>query len=173
MKNKLSGSSRWCFLFFLVVTVLFVSCSNSTRHHRTNAGNSDYKDTIHRKPPGSFSDTITIDFPTAVFYNPDSLQLEKIKAITHTMVFESNMHDCFYQMKYSRNVLQQNWPKIKIVEIRNVRYILFKPADGRNECIDLNTQNDPCGIFIFDGRKKARLVDMTNIDSELGFYFSD
>jgi hypothetical protein len=38
--------------------------------------------------------------------------------------------------------------------------------------IDLNTQNDPCGIFIFDGHKKAKLADMTNIDSELGFYFS-
>jgi hypothetical protein len=133
MKNKHNLTRRWWFLFFHVVTVLFVSCSNSTGHHKTDGGTSDNKDTIHRKPPGSFSDTLTIDFPTAVFYNPDSLQLEKIKAITDTMVFESSMHDCFYQMSYSRNVLQKNWPKIKIVEIRNVRYILFKPADGRSD----------------------------------------
>ena len=38
--------------------------------------------------------------------------------------------------------------------------------------IDLNTQNDPCGILLFDGRQAPRLVDMTNIETELGFYFS-
>ena len=54
-----------------------------------------------------------------------------------------------------------------------VRYILFEPADGRNECIDLDSLNDPCGILIFDRNKEARLVDMTNIDTELGFYFAD
>ena len=156
-----------------MVTVLYVSCSNSTRQHTIETRTNDYNDTIRRKPPSSFSDTIAIDFPAAVFYNSDSLQLEKIKAITDTMVFESTMHDCFYQMRYSRNVLQQNWPKIKIVQIRNGRYILFKPDSGRNECIDLNMQNDPCGIFLFDGRKKARLIDMTNINSELGRYLAD
>lgn len=135
--------------------------------------NDEYKDTMHRKPAATFSDTIIIDFPVAVFYNPDSTQLGKIKAITDTMVFQSIIHDCFYQMRNSRIVLQQNWPNIRIVEISNVRYIFFKQAGGRNEMIDLDAQNDPCGIFIFDGNKKARLADMMNIETELGFYFSD
>ena len=88
------------------------------------------------------------------------------------MIFESSIHDCFYQMKYSRNVLQRSWPEIKIVEIRNVRFVLFIFKNGNKECIDLNTKNDPCGIILFDGNKQAKLADMTNIDSELGFYFS-
>ena len=29
------------------------------------------------KPPSSFTDTLVIKLPSAVFYNPDSLQLEK------------------------------------------------------------------------------------------------
>lgn len=135
--------------------------------------NDEYKDTMHRKPAATFSDTIIIDFPVAVFYNPDSTQLGEIKAITDTMVFQSIIHDCFYQMKNSRIVLQQNWPNIRIVEISYVRYIIFKQAGGRNEMIDLDAQNDPCGIFIFDGNKKARLADMMNIETELGFYFSE
>jgi hypothetical protein len=36
----------------------------------------------------------------------------------------------------------------------------------------LNDKNDPFGIFLFDGVQSPRLVDMTNIESELGFYFS-
>ena len=170
MTNKfIAGSQNW-FLFLQMVSLLLLSCSDSSTNQRIDNVKSDNKDSILRKPFSSFSDTITIDFPAAVFYNPDSLQLEKIKAITDTMIFESTMHDCLYQQRYSRIVLLRNWPKIKIIEIRNVRYILFKPV---NECIDLNNENDPCGIFIFDGRKKSRLVDMTNIDSELGRYYTN
>ena len=173
MNNKLNSNSSWLIsLFFLVISLQFVSCSNSVRQNKEDAVNDEYIDTIPSKPAATFTDTIIIDFPAAVFYNPDSLQLQKIKAITDTMVFQSIIHDCLYQMRNSRNILRQNWPKIKIVEISNVRYIVFKPVNGMNECIDLNTKNDPCGIFIFDGHKKARLVDMTNIESELGLYFS-
>jgi hypothetical protein len=57
-------------------------------------------------------------------------------------------------------------------EVVNGRYILFKKSDGKVEVIDLNTKNDPCGLFIFDGQKSPLLVDMTNIDTDLGFYFS-
>ena len=110
--------------------------------------------------------------PSAVFYNPDSLQWEKIKAITDTMIFESTVHDCFYQMRNARNSLQKNWPEIKMVEVSNARWIRFRLLNGTSEYIDLDTLNDPCGILLFDGHKKPRLVDMMNIDTELGFYFT-
>jgi len=172
MRNKLSGSSSYCFLLFLLAILLYVSCSSSPRHNSTNTGKNNHNDTVRRKPPSSFSDTIIIGFPAAVFYNPDSLQLKKIEAVIDTMIFKSIVHDCFYQMRNSRIVLKQYYPAINITEVKNARYLLFKKANGQKECIDLNSQNDPCGIFISDGIKKAQLVDMMNIDSELGFYFS-
>ena len=172
MRNKLACSCWYCFLFFLPPALLYVSCSGSSRHNTINTGKNNYNDTIQRKPPGSFSDTVIIGFPAAVFYNPDSLQLKKIEAVVDTMTFKSTLHDCFYQMRNARIVLKQYYPLVKITDVKNARYLLFKKANGQKECIDLNTQNDPCGIFIFDGYKKAQLVDMMNIDSELGFYFS-
>ena len=54
-----------------------------------------------------------------------------------------------------------------------MRYILFKTEKLISEFIDLNAQNDPCGIFLFDGRKKPQFADMTNIDSELSRYFAE
>ena len=68
-------------------------------------------------------------------------------------------------------VLKIYYPLIKITDVKKARYLLFEKANGKKEYIDLNTKNDPCGIFIFDGQKAPQLVDMTNIESELGFYF--
>jgi len=157
---------------FLFTQLLNLSCSDSPRQTGQVRNEIESGKKIRKKPGGSYSDTLKVNFPSAVFYTPDSLQLEKIKAVTDTMVFESNQHDCFYQMRYSRISLHKNRPGIKIIEARNVRYVLFNGNDGRNECIDLDSLYDPCGVLVFDGNKKARVVDMTNIDSELGFYFS-
>lgn len=159
------------FLCYLLI-LPGLSCSDTPPKTNLTQSKIEDKDSAKNKPPGSFSDTIIIHPLSAVFYTPDSLQLEKIKAISDTMIFESTIHDCFYQMRNSRMLLKQYYPRIKIIDVKNARYLLFVKTDGQNECIDLNTKNDPCGILIFDGHKKARLVDMTNIESELGLYFS-
>ena len=69
-------------------------------------------------------------------------------------------------------VLKKNYPDVEIRDVINARYLLFNKTDGRKELIDLNDKNDPCGLLLFDSRHSPRLVDMTNIESELGFYFS-
>ena len=163
--------NKCSFLFFLLPLMLYASCSNSPRNPTTDAGKNDYKDTIQRKPPSSFSDTIIIDSPAAIFYSPDSLQIGKLKGIIDTIIYKSIMHDYFYQMRNSRVVLKKYYPYIKIIEVKNARYLLFKKTGGEKECIDLNTKSEPYGIFIFDGKKEPKLVEMTNIDTELGFYF--
>lgn len=160
---------------YLVLAILFLfsCCGSGNNNNNSNPGTNTRvkQDSVKGKPPSSFSDTVTIDFPAVVFYYADSLQLEKIRAITDSGVFESTMHEYFYQMKYSRTVLKNNWPKIKIVEIVHARFILFKPEDGTNECIDLNKISDPYGVIIFNRKKKSEYVDMTNIDTDLYFYF--
>lgn len=171
-KLKLYYQNALISLVFLLFFLCLASCSDTTSKKKSAEDISMRKSETLIKPPSSFSDTLIINFPAAVFFNPDSVQLEKIKVITDTMIFESSKHDCFYQMRYSRKAIQQNWPAIKIIEINNARYILLKSKNGDEEFIDLNSKSDFCGIFLFDGYKKAQLADMTNIDSEMGFYFS-
>lgn len=168
--SKFIGSRNW--LFFLIVLAFSSSCSHSPRNPAAESTKIQNIDSLLQKPAGSFLDSITIDFPAAVFYHPDSLQLDKIKAITDSMIFESAMHESFYQMRNARIVLKKYYPHVKIVEVKKTRFILFKTAGGTIERIDLNTKDDAFGLFIFDGNKPSRFVDMTNIDSELGFYFS-
>jgi hypothetical protein len=39
------------------------------------------------------------------------------------------------------------------------------------ECIDLDKYAETYGLFLFDGKKSPKLVDMMNIDTELYVYF--
>ena len=160
--NHLKSASAICFI--TVVSVF--SCSNPSNQKQVA------KETIRTKPPSSFPDTITVSVPSAIFFKPDSLQLEKIKKATDSKIFESMQHDCFYQMRNAGNLLTDQYPKIKIIEVVNASHLLFKMANGQIKIVDLNANNDPCGIYLFRPDKEPRLTDMTNIDTELGFYFS-
>ena len=172
MKIQIVSQMKFQFFAFFLAVMPVISCSDSPRQKVSAQNKMENKSKVKNKPPGSFSDTININAHSAVFYHPDSLQVEKIKTNTDTMIFESTMHETFYQMRNSRVVLKQYYPHIKIIEVKNARYLLFVKAGGEKEYIDLNTINDPGGLFIFDGHKAPHLVDMTNIETELGFYFS-
>jgi hypothetical protein len=130
------------------------------------------KPPILKKPGSSLNDTIVIHSPSAVFYNPDSLQMKKIKQINEEAVYSTLTHDCYYQMQNARLVIRKYWPHVKIVENSKARYLLFVKADRSKICVDLNNKNDICGVFLFDGEKDPVLADMPNIDTSMGFYFS-
>ncbi len=164
-----------CIAAAFIAPALFLvcSCSGTSKKNKQQEQKQPAAITVvYKKPSSSFNDTMVIRGSTAVFYNADSLQLEKIKAVTKKMVYESNVHDCFYQMRNARMVLKKYWPMIQIAEVSKARYLLFISRDKSKKWIDMNTQNDQCGIFLFDDRKTPKLVDMMNIDTELGYYFS-
>src|SRR5687767_12468050 len=82
------------------------------------------------KPPSSFQDTLFVNQRSAIFYEPDSLQLAKIKALTSESVYESSMHEYEYQFRNAKNLLNLNWKEVKLVEARNVRYLHFYLSNG-------------------------------------------
>jgi hypothetical protein len=156
---------------FLFITGYLISCSEEHKKNNPFKNITEKKDTIIRKPPSSFSDTLVINFPSAVFYNPDSLQLEKIKKVTLKNEYETEVHNCFYLMRNAHLEIKKYWPEIHIIETSVNRYLLFVKADKNKTCIDLNSKGDMCGIFLFDGKKEPELADMMNIDTALEFYF--
>jgi hypothetical protein len=172
MKNK-SKNYRSVLqgLLTCIIFIILTACDQSSKKNIPSANTPEHKDTIIRKPPASFSDTLIIQFPSTVFYNPDSLQLKKIEEITEKNEYETEVHNCFYLMRNARHVMKQYWPKIRIVETSTHRYLLFVKADKTKAIIDLDSTGDQCGIFLFDGKKNPELADMMNIDTALGFYF--
>ena len=159
------------FLYFLLL-ILSLSCSNSPRQTTPARNKSENKETVKNKPSSSFSDTLKINSAAAVFYHPDSLQLEKIKLVTDARIFDGSMHEFEYLMRNAHFVIKKNMPQLKIIEAKNVRYLLFIRANKNTDCINLDTKNDAYGLFVFDRKKPPLLSDMANIESELGFYFT-
>jgi hypothetical protein len=125
-----------------------------------------------KKPPSSFNDTLIITYKSAVFYSPDSLQLEKIQMVNEKNVMAYIKHDCYYQMQNARLSLKNDWPKVKIIEVSRARYLSFVKSTGAGIVIDLNEKNDICGLFLFDGKQDPVLVDMPNVDTFLNQYFN-
>lgn len=164
--------------FFLhVFTSIFViiylySCTNtnSSKKNKTKLPATPHA-VRYKKPPSSYNDTLVINNISAVLYNPDSLQLNKIQAIIEKELYETDVHNCFYLMRNARIVLKKYWPRIHVIESSEYRYLLFIKADNSQTCIDLNSKEDMCGIFLFDRKKEPELIDMMNIDTDLGFYF--
>lgn len=172
IKKNNTQSSWGSFFIFIILFILSDSCAHSPQNIKADAAKEIEKEIIRLKPPSSFTDSITIHFPAAVFYNPDSLQLQQIKLVTDSVIFESTMHEFFYQQRNAHIVLKKYYPQLKIYEVKHARYLLFKKEGGKTETIDLNQKNDACGLFVFDGHKEPLAIDMTNADSQLGFYFS-
>jgi len=122
------------------------------------------------KPGSSYQDTLIVNSISAVFFMADSVQMEKFGKVVSLMALESFKHDCFYQMRNSRTVLKASWPKVNMIEAVNKRYLLFIKEDGTKVCTDID-KLDACGLLLFNRKKDPQNVDMTNIDTELRYYF--
>ena len=107
---------------------------------QNNTNNTKTKSLPKNKPSSTFNDTLKINSSSAVFYYTDSLQLEKIKLVTDPGFYEGSMHEYFFLMKNAHLVIKKIMPQLKIIEARNVRYILFINDDNSAKCIDLDTK---------------------------------
>ena len=174
MKKQFSFVKPLAHLLFLagIFTLAMTSCSENPQSQKIEEKtNPAPKHTIIKKPESSFNDTILINTKAAVFYNPDSIQMEKIKQVNEKVIYDMLKHDCHYQMQNARKALIAHWPQIKIYDAIKTRYLLFIKADHSKVLIDLNDKNDICGLFLFDQKKNPVLADMPNIETVLNLYF--
>ncbi len=175
MKKNFAKIISCPILIFSIFTIfLFTSCSENAKksNNQQEEKSTRKKPPIVKKPASSFNDTIIVKGRSAVFYSPDSLQMEKIKSVNEKAIFDMLTHDCHYQIQNARIELKKYWPRLKVVDATKARYILFVKTDETKICVDLNDKNDICGLFLFDTKKNPVLVDMPNVDTELGFYFN-
>lgn len=172
MMKKTAHTINLAFAFLLCLIIL--SCKDDKENrHVSNTEEKSSLQPVFIKPSSNYTDSLFITIPAAVFYHPDSMQLIQIKAMTDPMVFDGTMHEFFYQMRNARTVLKKNWPRLKIIEAKNYRYLVFVKNERLREYVDLNTKNDAYGLFVFDGKKLPRLIDMTNIETEVSFYLKE
>jgi hypothetical protein len=157
-------------LIGFIVTILFTdSCRISEKNQPVKPAMEEI--TIRKKPGSSFQDTLIVTVPTVVFYQPDSMQLERIRMITDSNIFKGSMHDYFYQQRNAKRFATKTLPDLPVIQCYKARYIKFIKADKSFVMIDLDQVNDAYGLYVFDAIKSPSLLDMTNIESQLPDYF--
>ena len=169
----MTGNIAKCFLFFAMGLSMpgIISCNENKQNRPQMQKTTPAVNVIVKKPGSSFNDTVIIQTRAAIFYTPDSLQMQKIKTVNEKNIYDMLVHDCHYQVENARNVLKHEWPHIRIIDVSKARYLLFEKQDGSRMCVDLNNKNDICGLFVFDTKKDPVLVDMPNVNTVLNYYF--
>lgn len=164
-----------CNTVCLLLTFLICFCKGKEKTTESIKTDSLFNSSnqILKKPGSSFTDTMVLQVASAIFYYPDTLQDAKIKAITASNIYNSSVHEMFYQMRNAKMVIKKSYPDLKIVDLINCRFVLIKKKDGSHQIIDLNTYNDAKGLIMTNGIKNPQLADMTNIDTELYRYFKE
>jgi hypothetical protein len=142
----------------VLLALFFVECTGSP-------------DRIARPPLSGPGDSLVVDSGAAVFFNQDSLRLQRIKAVLSKQVYESLTHDCYFETRYARTIIQRDRPALRIINTSLPRWLIFQKKDGTRARIDLNTINDLCGLLLFDGSKDPVRANMPNITTDLWNYF--
>jgi hypothetical protein len=159
------------FISFLIY-LLSASCSGGSSQTSPDKQNPvTPKRDLRKKSPSSFQDSLIVKSRSVIFFEPDSLQMEKIKMVNDKAIFESLTHDCFYQMKYARTVLEKYWQSVPVLFASKIRWLIFIKSNGADSTIDLNKIDPICGVYLFDPQKNPARIDMTNIETQLHFYF--
>ena len=154
------------FLILLLFLVGSTSCNETVKEPREPSRT--------LKPASGFSDTLSVEDASVVYYTPDSNQLQKIRALTDSSIFWSMMHEYEYMLKNALSFIAQapETRNIEVAEARFARFILFRMHNG-DTCIDLDQRGDAVGMFFFHPSKKPVPVDMANISAELPLYFKN
>ena len=155
----------------LLYIFLFTSCINNDHAGKilqqpTVESSGKVKDTL--ATVANF-DTLIIDRKAAVFYSPDSIQIEKRKKEIGEDDFYVGADDYLNYLQTSQDFLVS--VKLPILDAKDKKYLKFIINDKSQTVIKLDTLPELWGIYFFNPGKKEKLVDMTMIYEEYNNYF--
>ncbi|HJW16071.1 MAG TPA: hypothetical protein VJ499_03075 [Flavisolibacter sp.] len=114
-------------------------------------------------------DTLTIDKKAAVFYQPDSMLMEKRMNQVGAEDFRKGADDYIYYINSSAEYLENQG--LPVLDAKNRKYLKFIFEDRKEYVIKTDTLKELWGMFLFDPRKKPYAADMTIIEDEYKNYY--
>jgi hypothetical protein len=115
------------------------------------------------------SDTLMIDRQAALFYQPDSFQLEKRMKEVGEADFRAGADDYIYYINTSVEYLEKEG--LPVLDAKNKKYLKFVLTDKQYQVIKLDTLEELWGIYLFDPKKSVYAADMTIIEDEYKSYY--
>ena len=115
------------------------------------------------------NDTLIVDRQSAVFIEPDSLRIERLKNQVGEEDFYIGADDDLFYVHTSHEFLDS--VKLKTLIAKDKKFLRFICSDQTEQVIRLDKLPELWSIYFFDPTKKAKQVDMTIIDEEYKSYF--
>jgi len=116
-------------------------------------------------------DTLLVDNKSAIFYVPDTLQIENIKKKIGEENFYTAADDYVFYDGLAHHFLDSL--KMPIRNIIGPKVLKFIKKDKSYSSIRLDTVQEFWGLYFFDPTKKEVKVDMTDIKNEYAKYFNN
>ena len=157
----------------LLLFLTLSSCSTKTDKGKTDLPQTavESSNTLEKKPlTVDNSDTLVIDRKAAVFYSPDTTQIERRKKEVGEDNFYAGADDYLNYMQTSQDFLDS--VNLPIVDAKDNKYLKFIRFDKVQNVVKMDTLPELWGIYLFNPSKKEKLVDMTMIDEEYKNYFN-
>jgi hypothetical protein len=127
------------------------------------------KTQIATQTSSSSTDTLTIERKAAVFYQPDSLQIEKHMKQAGEADFRAGMDDYIYYINTSAEYLEKQG--LPVIDAKNKKYLKFVMADNKEKLIKLDTLEELWGMYLFDPKKKPYYADIIEIEEDYKNYY--
>jgi hypothetical protein len=157
--------------------LLFLSCASGERKSKTidtadkktAKGDAVLLKQEEIKNRDASADTLVVNKRVAVFYEPDSIQIEKKKKKIGEENYQVGLDDYAYYINESITYLEKK--ELPVVETKFKKYIKFILQDGTERWIKKDTLPDMWGIFLFDPLKEPYKADEMDMEAEYEKYF--
>lgn len=147
---------------FITLLILLASCNNQKAN----------KELPNVKPILSTNintDTLFVRGRAAIFYEPDSLRIERRKKEIGDQDFNTGAGDYLYYMHLSQEFIDS--VKLPILTNKNKKFIKFISNDSSKQLVIIDTLPELWGVYFFEPSKKSKQVDIVSIAQEYSNYF--
>ena len=153
----------------LLFILLAWSCSEQGKEKPAAINGDSVTEKTIEPPQQRQSDTLVITSKTAVFYEPDSIQIAKRKKEIGEENFRIGFDDYAFSVNSSIEFLEKE--KLPVVDAKDKKYLKFIKANRTSRIIKIDSLADLWGIYLFDPSKEPYSADMTIMDEEFEQYF--
>lgn len=150
----------------LVCGAMLISCNNKSEKNKP-ADNDTANPAVNVVT--NSEDTLVVDKDAAVYYQPDSVAIEKWKKSAGEENFETIIDDWSNYMNTSSEYL--TGMKLTILQSETKKLVKFVKADGSATIVRLDTISNFWGVYLFTPAKEPLYADPIMIEDDYKSYF--
>lgn len=150
-----------------IILLILISCAKKEKN------TIEIKTTVNKtsepiQVPSKTTDTLIINNKSAVIFEPTENSINKRKKEIGEEVFYIGADDYLFYLDQSITFLEKQ--EINIVQTKNNRILKFISKDKSETIINLNSEEEIWGIYLFDPKWKPKKIDMTATEEEFKEY---